>query len=370
MVFRLHKDDVSMAEVAFVLLKNVTKIFNGSVKAISDLTIMVRKGEFFSLLGPSGCGKTTILRLIAGLESPDSGEIFIGGRKVAGNDTWIEPEKRGVGFVFQDYALFPHMTVFENVAFGIRGVSKNEKRRKVMEMLELVGMSDMADRYPHELSGGQQQRVALARALAPSPKVILLDEPFSNLDPELRLQLRTETKRILKEKGITTILVTHDQEEAFSLSDRVGVVNQGRLEQVGTPEEIYHQPATRFVANFVGGANFVSGKIKEGSVISDIGVFKYDGAMSSTAVDVELMIRPEDVGFTLDPSGDAVVVDAQFLGPKIIYRLRVINDKIIHSIQPSTNLISVGSKVKISIDPERIKVFTKEGVKMPIVLRK
>jgi iron(III) transport system ATP-binding protein len=349
------------AEAAYVSLKNITKLFNGNVKAVSDLMLMVKKGEFFSLLGPSGCGKTTILRLIAGLESPNSGEIFIGYSKVSASDTWIKPEKRGVGIVFQDYALFPHMTVFKNIAFGLRGCSKNEIRQKVMEMLELVGLSDMADRYPHELSGGQQQRIALARALAPSPKVMLLDEPFSNLDADLRLELRTETKRILKEKGTTTILVTHDQEEAFSLSDRIGVLNQGRLEQVGTPEEIYHLPATRFVANFVGRADFVSGRIEEGSVISDIGVFKYDGAMSSTAVDVDLMIRPDDVGFTSDPSGDAVVVDAQFLGPEIIYRLRLSNDKIIHSIQPSTNIISVGSKVKISIDPAHIIVFKKEG---------
>ncbi|MBT9132914.1 MAG: Spermidine/putrescine import ATP-binding protein PotA [Firmicutes bacterium] len=262
MVLRLHKENVSVKETAasHVLLKGVSKAF-GRVTAISDLTLEIKKEEFFSLLGPSGCGKTTILRLIAGLEMPDKGTIAIGERIVAGPE-WVQPEKRRIGLVFQDYALFPHMTVFKNISFGLTDCSKNELKKKVMELLKMVGLSDAAQRYPHELSGGQQQRVALARALAPSPQVMLLDEPFSNLDADLRMELRTETKRILKESGTTTILVTHDQEEAFSMSDRVGVLNNGRLEQVGMPEQIYHRPLTRFVAGFVGRADFVRGRIE------------------------------------------------------------------------------------------------------------
>lgn len=380
-MFRLHKEDacITETEAAYVSLKNLTKLFNGNVKAVFDLTMEVKKGEFFSLLGPSGCGKTTILRLIAGLEMPDNGIIQIGEKIVAGSE-WVQPEKRRIGLVFQDYALFPHMTVFKNIAFGLTGCSKNELKQKVMELLNIVGLSNMADRYPHELSGGQQQRVALARALAPCPEVMLLDEPFSNLDADLRLELRTETKRILKEKGTTTILVTHDQEEAFSLSDKVGVLNNGRLEQVGTPEEIYHRPLSRFVANFVGKADFIDGRIEGDSVISDIGVFKCGEALpfdtlnvdpvrktarflteSKLSNGVDLMIRPDDVDFAEDTSGNAAVVDAQFLGAEIIYKLRLHNGKIIHSIKPSTNIIGIGSRVRISVDPAHIIVFPKGG---------
>lgn len=364
MVFRLHKEDLWVKEIdaSYVLLKGISKTF-GSVTAVSELTLGIRRGEFFSLLGPSGCGKTTILRLIAGLEKPDSGSITIGGRIVAGEE-WVPPEKRKIGFVFQDYALFPHMTVFENIAFGLTGYSKKELKQKVMEMLELVGLTDMAERYPHELSGGEQQRIALARALAPSPEVMLLDEPFSNLDADLRRKLRTETKRILKKSGITTILVTHDQEEAFSLSDRVGVLNSGRLEQIGTPEETYHKPATRFVANFVGRADFISGKIEGGYVISDIGVFKCGNGVPeeymTKSIDVDLMIRPDDVDFVIDPQGNASIIEAEFLGEKIIYKISLSGGKIIHSARSSTRIFGVGSRVKISVDPARIIVFSKD----------
>jgi iron(III) transport system ATP-binding protein len=362
MVFRLHKEDVCIKETGHtdVLLKDIHKSFDGRTMVVSDLTMEIRKGEFFSLLGPSGCGKTTVLRLIAGLERPDRGTITIGESMAAG-ETWIPPEKRGVGIVFQDYALFPHMTLFKNIAFGLKGCSKQEIRQKVMEMLDIVNLAGLAQRYPHELSGGQQQRIALARALAPSPKVMLLDEPFSNLDADLRMELRTETKRILKEKGTTTILVTHDQEEAFSLSDRVGVLNNGRLEQIGTPEDIYHRSLTRFVANFVGRADFIGGRIEGDSVISDIGIFKYGDAIPCDIIDIDLMIRPDDVDVIADHSGDATVVDAQFLGAEIIYKLMLHNGEIIHSIKPSTNIIGIGSRVRISIDPAHIIVFPKGG---------
>lgn len=365
MVLRLHKEDTCIieTEATYVLLKNLTKLFNGNIKAVSDLTMEVKKGEFFSLLGPSGCGKTTILRLIAGLERSDKGNILIGGRIVAGSE-WVPPEKRKIGFVFQDYALFPHMTVFKNIAFGLTGCSKKELKHKVMEMLELVGLSDMAERYPHELSGGQQQRVALARALAPSPQVMLLDEPFSNLDADLRTELRTETKSILKRRGTTTILVTHDQEEAFSLSDRVGVLNSGKLEQVGTPEEIYHRPVTRFVANFVGRADFIDGRIEGDSVISDIGVFKCSNEMPeeymTESINIDLMIRPDDVDFVIDPQGNASIIGAEFLGAEIIYKISLAAGKVIHSIKPSTKIFRVGSRVKINIDPVHVIVFSKE----------
>jgi len=361
MVFRSHKDNICAIEAgaAFVSLKNVSKIFNGHVKAVSDLTLHVNKGEFFSLLGPSGCGKTTVLRLIAGLEMPDTGTIALGEATVAGGG-WVPPEKRGVGIVFQEYALFPHMRVFENIAFGLKGCSKQELKRKVMEMLELVGLPGMSERHPHELSGGQQQRIALARALAPSPKVMLLDEPFSNLDADLRLELRTETKRILKETGTTAILVTHDQEEAFSLSDRVGVLYNGRLEQIGIPEDVYHRPVSRFVANFVGRADFVTGRIDGGSVISEISAFEFQGDVPKDLTEVDLMIRPDDVGFVDDPEGDCTITEAQFLGAGIIYKLLLPGGNIIHSINQSTNAHAVGRRVKIKINPAHIIVFPRE----------
>ncbi|NOZ59049.1 MAG: ABC transporter ATP-binding protein, partial [Euryarchaeota archaeon] len=215
-----------------VVLSGVAKSY-GETPAVADLSLEVGDGEIFCLLGPSGCGKSTTLRLIAGLEVPDAGSIEIGGVAVAGEGTWLPPEERRVGIVFQDYALFPHMRVRENIAFGLRGWSRCALRRRVDEVLELVGLSGLEERYPHELSSGQQQRVAIARALAPEPEVVLLDEPFSNLDVDLRRRIRRDIKRILREAGITAIFVTHDQEEAFYIADRLGVMRRGRLEQVG-----------------------------------------------------------------------------------------------------------------------------------------
>jgi len=257
------------------------------------------------------------------------------------------------------------MTVFKNIAFGLTGCSKNERKQRVMELLKIVGLSDAAQRYPHELSGGQQQRVALARAIAPSPQVMLLDEPFSNLDADLRMELRTETKRILKESGTTVILVTHDQEEAFSLSDRVGVLNHGMLEQVGAPDEIYHRPLSRFVAGFVGRADFVHGRIEGDFVISGIGNFpldrSLDGEIKQGLQDVDIMIRHDDVDFVIDPEGNASIIEAEFLGAEIIYKISLPDGKVIHSIKPSARIFSVGSRVRITVDPAHIVVFRSEG---------
>lgn len=341
---------------SYVVLKGVSKNF-GDIKAVSEISLEIRKGEFFSLLGPSGCGKTTILRLIAGLERPDRGVIKIGASFVAG-ESWVPPEKRNVGFVFQDYALFPHMTVFENIAFGLRGLSKKELNDRVRELLEMVDLPEVAKRYPHELSGGQQQRVALARALAISPKIMLLDEPFSNLDTDLRAEIRMATKKILKERETTTILVTHDQEEAFALSDRIGVLNGGKLEQVGKPEEIYHRPLTRFVANFVGRANFIKARIEGELLISDIGIIKCKTPLNFYNQEIELMIRPDYVDFVEDPKGEGLIVDREFLGPVILYRIRLPIGETILSLKPSTKIFQPGFRVKLNIDPSHIIFFS------------
>ncbi|WP_333785358.1 ABC transporter ATP-binding protein [Thermocrinis sp.] len=337
-------------------LEGVRKTF-GSVSAVKGISLKIYKGEFFSLLGPSGSGKSTILRLIAGLERPDEGTIRIEGKVVASKESWVPPEKRGVGLVFQNYALFPHMTVFENVAYGISYLPKQEVKRRVRELLEMVGLAHKEKHYPHQLSGGEQQRVALARALAVAPKVMLLDEPFSNLDADLRRDLRKQTKKILKELGTTTILVTHDQEEALSLSDRIGVINGGVLEQVGIPFEVYHRPATRFVADFLGMADFYKGRVEGGILISEIGNFSLDGQWKCKSEEVEIMIRPDDVDFEPDPQGEAVIVEVEFLGADIIYSISLPEGKLIHSVKTSRELYPVGTKVRVKIDPNHLVIF-------------
>jgi len=343
-----------------VELKGVSRSF-GRVRAVADLNFAIEAGEFFSILGPSGCGKTTTLRLIAGLERPDRGAIIIGDDVVAGGGCWISPERRGVGIVFQDYALFPHLTVGKNVAFGLKGWSRQAMRLHTAELLALVGLDGLEARYPHELSGGQSQRVALARSLAPAPRVMVLDEPFSNLDADLREELRTQTRRILKERGTTTILVTHDQEEAFALSDRVGVLDRGCLQQVGTPPDVYHRPATRFVADFVGKADFVPGEVGAGEVTAAIGTFSLVGSNWEPGRLVELMIRPDDVDFVVDPDGPARISGVHFLGASVLYELTLPDGLKIHSLKSSTRTVPIGTRVRMKIDAAHVIVFPRES---------
>ena len=343
-------------EQAYVNLSNVRKDYSG-VTAVHNLTLSIMRGEFFSLLGPSGCGKTTTLRLIAGLDSLSSGAITIDHHLVSSPTCFVAPEKRGVGIVFQDYALFPHMTVFENISFGLYGRGKALVKARVEELLDLVGLSGEGKKYPHELSGGQRQRVALARSLAPSPGVILLDEPFSNLDAELRTVLRNETKQILKAGGATVILVTHDQEEAFSLSDRVGLLNAGKLEQVGTPYQIYHHPASRFIADFVGKADFIPSTTHGDLIVSKLGKFHYDGPAYPDSTAVELMIRPDDVTITPDPQGEAVIAEVRFLGADALYALELPDKTYLHSFGLSAKMMPKGLRVKININLAHTVVF-------------
>jgi len=339
----------------FIELKELRKEFSGNV-AVDDITLSIFKGEFFSLLGPSGCGKTTTLRMIAGLETLSGGAISIAGNVVSSVGKTMPAEARGVGIVFQDYALFPHMTVFENVAFGLHRQAKAFIAERVRELLGVVGLEGADRKYPHELSGGQRQRVALARSLAPCPSVILLDEPFSNLDAELRVSLRNETKEILKANGATVVLVTHDQEEAFSLSDRVGLLNAGKLEQVDVPYRIYHNPVSRFVAEFTGIADFVPATVQAGEVTSALGRFRKNGEDSDFAQG-HLMIRPDDVKVVPDPEGESVVTGVRFLGADALYTLKLPEGILLHSLMSSTSLIPEGSRVRLTFDPEHTVFF-------------
>jgi len=334
--------------VVLLTLEHVTKRFEATgAPAVDDLSLAVARGQILGLLGPSGCGKTTTLRLIAGFETPDAGRITIAGRTIADAraGVHVEPEARGVGIVFQDYALFPHLTVGENVAFGLPRSGRSARGERVGQILDLVGLAELVDRYPHELSGGQQQRVAVARALAPAPAVILLDEPFSNLDADLRAQMRDEVEKILRSTGTTAVFVTHDQEEAFTIADRVGVLTHGRLEQFGPPEAIYHHPATPFVAEFVGAADFLPGIVTSQGIVTEIGIFG-NAEAREPGEKVRVMIRPDDVTFVPDPQGEAVILRRSFRGSETLYSLGLPSGHRVHSSQPSSAAFATGLRVR------------------------
>jgi iron(III) transport system ATP-binding protein len=332
---------------------------NAASPALHDLSLDVAEGATLSVLGPSGCGKTTVLRTIAGFEHPLTGEVRIAGRLVCDGKQCVPPEERGVGMVFQDYALFPHLTVAQNVAFGLRRLESRAAADTIAQTLDLVGLTGLADRYPHELSGGQQQRVAIARALAPKPVVLLLDEPFSNLDPDMRGQMREEVQEILRRTGITAVLVTHDHDEAFAMADRVAVLNHGRLEQIDNPESIYHTPSTPFVANFVGQADFLLGRVENGKIHTEVGVFEnVRGHPSGMAV--EIMIRPDDVHITPASPGTAQIAGRQFRGSENLYTVLLPSGQHIHSSETSTTVYPIGTSVELKIVATHIVTFVKQ----------
>lgn len=365
-----------MGNLTDVELKGVTKVFDNGVIAVDRVSLQIARGEFFSLLGPSGCGKTTTLRMIAGFEYPTEGEILIEGQRMG----QTPPFRRNVNTVFQNYALFPHMTVFENIAFGLRmkRVPQDETARRVREALQLVRLSGFEDRYPRQLSGGQQQRVALARALVNRPRVLLLDEPLGALDLKLRKEMQLELKHLQMTVGITFIYVTHDQEEALTMSDRIAVMNAGRVLQVGSPVEIYERPTSRFVADFIGESNFLTGQVsrvngREATILVD-GKFPVQVCGSSApspGTSVTIAIRPEKIRlFPLEanesrPPFHGRIEEVIYIGTDTFYVVRVSDNLSVRvRIQNEQNqlnggtLLPIGSLVTLNWAPEAALILT------------
>jgi len=348
-------------------LAGITHVYD-TRKAVDDVTLTVAAGELVCLVGPSGCGKTTLLRVAAGLEPLQQGRVVIDGCAVAEPGYVLPPEARGVGFVFQDYALFPHLTVAGNVGFGLHRVSAAERKSRVQDVLRQVGMSDYARAYPHQLSGGMQQRVALARALAPRPRVMLLDEPFSGLDTRLREQIRDDALHVLKSSGTATLMVTHDPEEAMFMADRLAIMRGGRIEQQGGPVEVYSTPATAFVAAFFGQVNEFRSVVASGAVATPLGVLKAPTLADGTAVDV--LVRPEALRLGL-PAGHAVtarVMAARLLGRSSWIHLSLTQPTTgpregqaghvhFHARVPGRFLPAEGEVVGVALEPSQVFVF-------------
>ena len=350
----------------------------GKVLAVEGMNLSVAQGEILALVGPSGCGKTTALRLIAGFDQPDAGTVTLHGTVVGRPRSGLPPEKRRVGMVFQEGALFPHLTVEQNIAYGLP--RSGERKQKVDQVLDLVGLTGLGHRMPHELSGGQQQRVALARALAPNPDILLLDEPFSNLDPKLREQVRRDVLEILKNSQITTVFVTHDQEEALFVGDTIAVMNNGRVEQSGPPEEIFHHPVTRFVAQFIGMVDFLPAWYEHGQLMTEVGSVKrstetlahiaspafsssndtgHFAEQGSIARAIEVMVRPDCLdcyplaqvpavnGQTRKPQG--VIVDREFRGSFYLYTVALVSGNTVRCSLPHTADYPIGEEVEVAL---------------------
>jgi putative spermidine/putrescine transport system ATP-binding protein len=344
----------------------------GDVDVVKGVSLTIGEGEFVSLLGPSGCGKTTILRMVAGLVEPSRGRILIGEEEV----THLPPNKRGLGLVFQSYALFPHLTVFENVAFGLRRrkVAGAELEKRVKEALAMVRLAAFRERYPRQLSGGQQQRIAIARALAPHPRVLLFDEPLSNLDAQLREEMQIELKRLQRGLGITTLFVTHDQGEALSMSDRVGVMAKGVMQQFATPEDIYHRPATGFVASFIGKPNRLSGVVASrdgagGTVRLGTNVILPVARLDQEqGAKVDIVIRQEAVGLAAGQAGQGALAGTvalrSFSGARVQYVVRLAEDVELVAEAPSSGpdaALAIGAPVALTLDPAAVFAMVPQG---------
>ena len=339
-------------------LQQVAVAYGGHT-VVKDVSLSLAQGQIGCLVGPSGCGKTTLLRAIAGFEPVAAGSISLQRQRVSSDSMQLAPELRQVGMVFQDFALFPHLNVADNISFGLVNLSKANKTAKVKQLLQLVGLPDLGQRYIHQLSGGQQQRVALARALAPQPKVLLLDEPFSSLDTELREGLAREIRQILQQLHITAVMVTHDQNEAFAMADMIGVMEFGRLQQWATPYELYHKPVNRFVADFIGRGVLLPGTVLDDQrVQTNLGTFTQRYSSSVKAGDlVDVLIRPDDIVHD-DSSGiTAQVVEKAFRGSHILYQLKLQSGEQVHCLALSHHNHAVGEQIGIRLDLDHLVLF-------------
>ena len=363
-----HKSENGYTAAPALECTGLVKRF-GAVAAVDGLDLSIPKGQILALLGPSGCGKTTVLRLIAGFEEPDDGIISIGGQTVNGTNGNTPPERRRVGMVFQEGALFPHLSVEQNIAYGLPKGQKRDGR--VSEVLELIGLTAERHRMPHELSGGQQQRVALGRALAPQPEILLLDEPFSNLDPKLREQVRRDVLGILRASHATAIFVTHDQEEALFVGDVVAVMNEGQVEQTASPETIFHHPVTKFVAQFIGMVDFLPANHDSGTLHTEVGSVAWPGMQSgaldhvnSNGVDpargghIEVMVRPDCLDCQPSDDGVGVVVEREFRGAFYLYRVELPSGATVRCLLSHTSEYALGASVSVSLrDGHHLRPF-------------
>ncbi|MBT7308249.1 MAG: ABC transporter ATP-binding protein [Gammaproteobacteria bacterium] len=331
----------------------------GDNTVVHNLSLEIKRGELVCLLGYSGCGKTTVLRAVAGFEPIHNGSIILNNNLLSSATEQIPAEKRNFGMVFQDYALFPHLNIEENVTFSLRKESRSVRHKQSEELLELVGLQGLGARHPHELSGGQQQRVALARALAQSPEVILMDEPFSNLDVELRQRLATEVCEILKTRGITGIMVTHDQHEAFAIADRIAVMHNGIIQQWDSGYNLYHKPANRFVAEFVGQGALLRGTVHgDGRLQTELGEIHGEERQALTdGCKVEMLVRPDDVTFDQEGRHEATIIRRNFLGAESLYTLQLTSGEEILGLIPSHLQEEVGKSVRFNLDMDNMIVF-------------
>jgi iron(III) transport system ATP-binding protein len=338
----------------------------GEQEVVRDLSFSLPRGAIGCLLGPSGCGKTTVLRCIAGFEAVQEGEIRLGARVVSRSGEMVAPEKRRIGMVFQDYALFPHLRIAENIAFGLQRAPSAERAARLRELAELVGLASVLQKYPHEISGGQQQRVALARALAPRPELLLLDEPFSNLDVELRERLSLEVREILRASGATAILVTHDQHEAFAMADEIGILHEGRIQQWDSAYNLYHRPANRFVADFIGQGVFLPAKVLNARQVEiELGVL--EGEIPSDCRQgcdacgrgcrADILLRPDDVVHDDAAPTRAEVVYKAFRGAEILYTLRLASGRKVLALVPSHHNHALGERIGIRLDVDHVVAF-------------
>lgn len=334
----------------------------GDYHAVHQLSFTLEPGKIGCMLGPSGCGKTTVLRAIAGFEAASGGRVLIDQREVSTAQFSLPPEKRHIGMVFQDFALFPNLSVADNIRFGLRSWTAKDQRARVQELLAMIGMPAYGQAYPHQLSGGQQQRIALARAMAPKPGILLLDEPFSSMDVELREQLAREVRNILNQESITAILVTHDQFEAFAMADEICVMNDGRIEQQGSGYSLYHRPQNRFVADFIGQGVIIPGTVKDDNKVhTELGVIAGDELEDSQPGDiVDVLIRPDDVVHDDHSAETAIVVDKSFRGSEFLYYLRMDSGIEVLCLAPSHHDHHINERIGIRLNVDHLVVFDRK----------